>query len=152
MKAQNKTLKLAVASVLASSTLLAGGSALAANGPKVVKCFGVNAAYRNDCKTATGSCAGTDPMARDPNAFILVPKGVCGMIADGTTHPGTVARKRIDGLHHKLMAISPAKRHEVLETLKEIHATENAQTPANHLQTTKELKELRAKLGADLKS
>ena len=119
MKVQDKALKLTIASVLASSTLLATGSALAANGPKMVKCFGVNAAHRNDCKTATGSCAGTDPKARDPNAFILVPQGVCGMIAGGTTKPGTVALKREESFQQQLKTMSPAQRKAALKMIEE---------------------------------
>ena len=119
MKVQNKALKLTVASVLASSTLLAAGSVLASSSPKMVKCFGVNAAHRNDCKTATGSCAGTDPKARDPNAFILVPQGVCGMIAGGTTHPSQTAYKREKMFHQKLMSMSPDKRQEVIKMLEQ---------------------------------
>jgi uncharacterized membrane protein len=119
MKVQDKALKLTIASVLAGSTLLATGSALAANGPKMVKCFGVNAAHRNDCKTATGSCAGTDPKARDPNAFILVPQGVCGMIAGGTTKPSDVALKRENDLQQKLKTMSPAERESTMKALKQ---------------------------------
>lgn len=122
MKVQNKAVKLTVASVLASSTLLAAGSVLASSSPKMVKCFGVNAARRNDCKTATGSCAGTDPKARDPNAFILVPQGVCGMIAGGTTHPSQAAHKREEMFHQKLMSMSPEKRQETIKMLKQKQA------------------------------
>lgn len=118
MSAQNKTLKAAIAAVVATAALGAAGTSMADSGPKMVKCFGVNAAYRNDCKTATGSCAGSDPKARDPNAFILVPQGVCGMIAGGTTHPTKVALKREEMFHHKLMEMSPEKRKA---TLKMIH-------------------------------
>ena len=85
----------------------------------MVKCFGVNAAHRNDCKTATGSCAGTDPKARDPNAFILVPQGVCGMIAGGTTKPGTVALKREESFQQQLKTMSPAQRKAALKMIEE---------------------------------
>jgi len=152
MKVQNNALKLTVASVLASSTLLAAGSVIASSSPKMVKCFGVNAAHRNDCKTATGSCAGTDPKARDPNAFILVPHGVCGKIAGGTTHPSDTARTREDALHKKLSAMSPAKRHQVMQTLKKIHETEDAESPDNQQQTKQKLKELRAEMRAEIQS
>ncbi|AOU97951.1 hypothetical protein BI364_08235 [Acidihalobacter yilgarnensis] len=117
MRSHHKILKLALASVVASATLAAVTPANAADGPQMVKCFGVNAAHRNDCKTATGSCAGSDPKARDPNAFILVPQGVCGMIAGGTTHPSEVALKREQMFHHKLMEMSPEKREMVKKML-----------------------------------
>lgn len=122
VKGQKSAIKLTAATLLASSTMLAAGSALAATGPKLVRCFGVNAAYRNDCKTATGSCAGTDPKARDPNAFILVPQGVCGMIAGGTTRPSPIALKRIDQFHRKLMNMSPSERKSTMRMLKEKQA------------------------------
>lgn len=117
MSAHNKTLKMAIAAVVATAALGATGTSMAESGPKLVKCFGVNAAHRNDCKTATGSCAGSDPKARDPNAFILVPQGVCGMIAGGTTHPSKVAMKREEMFHHKLMEMSPEKREDTVKML-----------------------------------
>ena len=73
---------------------------------KFVRCYGVNAPYRNMCATATGSCAGTDPKARDPNAFIFVPAGVCGMIDGGTTKPTAAAEKRIK----KFESLPPAEQ------------------------------------------
>lgn len=118
MKLQKKAQKLTLASVLASSALLVTGSALAASSPKMVRCFGVNAAHRNDCKTATGSCAGTDAKARDRNAFVMLPQGVCGMIEGGTAEPSKVAYKRIEAFHHKLMAMSPSKRRETIKMMK----------------------------------
>ncbi len=54
-----------------------------------VKCYGVNAAHKNDCKSPGHSCAGLDGHARDPNAFVLVPKGLCSKIAGGSTTSGS---------------------------------------------------------------
>lgn len=119
MNARHQNLKLAMASILAASTLAIGGTALAASSSKMVRCFGINAAHRNDCKTATGSCAGTDPKARDPNAFVLVPKGLCGRIAGGTTHPAPTAQKRLNGFHKKLKAMTPAERKATLKALQQ---------------------------------
>lgn len=50
-----------------------------------VKCFGVNAAYKNDCQSPGHSCAGQDAKARDSGAFVLMPAGVCQKIAG--SHP-----------------------------------------------------------------
>lgn len=47
-------------------------------------CYGINAAYKNDCKSADHSCAGQDAKARDPQTFVLVPAGVCQKIAGGS--------------------------------------------------------------------
>lgn len=49
-----------------------------------VQCYGINAAYKNDCKSADHSCAGQDAKARDPATFVLVPAGVCQKIAGGS--------------------------------------------------------------------
>jgi uncharacterized membrane protein len=48
------------------------------------KCYGIAAAGKNDCKTATSSCAGTSKFDRQPDAFLMVPAGTCGKIAGGT--------------------------------------------------------------------
>ncbi|MGH8147294.1 MAG: BufA1 family periplasmic bufferin-type metallophore [Rhodanobacteraceae bacterium] len=48
------------------------------------ECFGINAAYKNDCKSPGHSCAGQDSKARDPGAFIAVPSGLCMKIAGGS--------------------------------------------------------------------
>lgn len=53
-----------------------------------VKCYGVNAAYKNDCKSPGHSCAGQDPKARDPHAYVAMPSGVCMKIAGGSTSAG----------------------------------------------------------------
>ncbi|AOU97455.1 hypothetical protein BI364_05215 [Acidihalobacter yilgarnensis] len=122
MKHMHQAVRLALGSLVAAAPLLSPIVAHA-DAPKMVKCFGVNAAHKNACKTATGSCAGTDPKSRDPNAFILVPQGVCGMIAGGTTHTTPVALKREQAFHKKLMAMAPAERKATMEMLsKKIHA------------------------------
>lgn len=51
------------------------------------KCYGVNAAYKNDCMSPGHSCAGQDAKARDPNVFVLMPAGLCSKIAGGKTKP-----------------------------------------------------------------
>lgn len=53
----------------------------------MVACYGVAAAYKNDCMSPGHSCAGTDANARDPNAFILTPQGLCKKIAGGSLKP-----------------------------------------------------------------
>lgn len=108
-------MKPAFVALAASSALVVSGQALA--GPKMVRCYGINAAHKNQCKTATGSCAGTDAMARDPNAFVFVPTGTCALIDGGTTTPGSQAKARLSGLHKKLEAMSPAKRSAFLKQL-----------------------------------
>lgn len=47
-------------------------------------CYGINAAYKNDCKSPGHSCAGQDSHTRDANAFVALPAGLCGKIDGGT--------------------------------------------------------------------
>jgi len=49
------------------------------------KCYGINAAARNDCAEGAHSCAGQATQARDVKSFILLPAGDCGKIAGGKT-------------------------------------------------------------------
>jgi uncharacterized membrane protein len=66
----------------ASAAGMAGDAAMS-----MVKCYGINAAHKNDCKAAGHSCAGQDAKARDPNAFVELPAGVCEKIDGGSTTP-----------------------------------------------------------------
>ena len=52
---------------------------------KLEKCYGINAAAKNDCAAGSHSCAGQATMARDPKSFVLIPAGDCAKIAGGTT-------------------------------------------------------------------
>jgi uncharacterized membrane protein len=54
---------------------------------KLEKCYGINAAAKNDCAAGAHSCAGQATMARDPKSFVLVPAGDCAKIAGGTMQP-----------------------------------------------------------------
>lgn len=65
----------------------AGAGGMKAGGMSMVKCYGINAAHKNDCKSPGHSCAGQDSKARDPNAFVAVPTGLCQKIAGGSTTP-----------------------------------------------------------------
>lgn len=51
-------------------------------------CYGVNAAYKNDCQSPGHSCAGQDSKARDPQAFVAMPSGLCTKIAGGSLQKG----------------------------------------------------------------
>jgi len=59
----------------------------AAMNMSMVKCYGVNAAHKNDCKTASHSCAGQEARARNPNSFVELPAGLCEKIDGGKTAP-----------------------------------------------------------------
>ena len=99
MKSSNLMLKSAIAGVLAMGVVGLAQSAYAggmmANPAAKTKqmisegmqpCFGVNAAYKNDCQSPGHSCAGQDAKARDANAFVLTPAGLCAKIG-GSTSP-----------------------------------------------------------------
>lgn len=66
------------AAVLAA---LAASAAIAADKPKMEKCFGVAKAGQNDCAAGAGtSCAGTSKVDYQKNAWKLVPAGTCTKI------------------------------------------------------------------------
>ena len=78
------TKKLARTAVALALGLSGVGVAAAAD---MEKCYGVAKAGKNDCQTATSSCAGTAKEDRQANAFIALPKGSCEKIAGGSTTP-----------------------------------------------------------------
>lgn len=80
MKKSTASIVSAAVLALSSSTLLISGEAAAA---EMEKCYGVALAGKNDCQTATSSCAGTSKTDRQVDAFIALPKGTCGKIAGG---------------------------------------------------------------------
>lgn len=51
------------------------------------KCYGVAKAGKNDCQTPVSSCAGTNKVDGNPQAFILLPKGTCEKLAGGSLDP-----------------------------------------------------------------
>ena len=55
---------------------------------KYTPCYGINAAYKNDCVSPGHSCAGQDAKARDPGAFVAIPAGLCTKIAGGSLKAG----------------------------------------------------------------
>ena len=72
---------LTIAAALSAALLLAGQ--VQAQEP-TEKCFGIAKAGKNDCQTATSSCAGTSRKDAQTDAWLSVPKGVCGKIAGGS--------------------------------------------------------------------
>jgi uncharacterized membrane protein len=49
------------------------------------KCFGINAAGKNDCASSNShSCAGEAKRASDPASWIYVPTGTCQKIEGGS--------------------------------------------------------------------
>jgi uncharacterized membrane protein len=72
---------LTIAAALSTALLLAGQ--VQAQEP-TEKCFGIAKAGKNDCQTATSSCAGTSRKDAQTDAWLSVPMGVCAKIAGGS--------------------------------------------------------------------
>jgi uncharacterized membrane protein len=51
------------------------------------KCYGINAAAKNDCAEGAHSCAGHATIARDMKSFVLLPGGDCDKIQGGRLTP-----------------------------------------------------------------
>jgi uncharacterized membrane protein len=54
---------------------------------KLEKCYGINAAAKNDCAEGVHSCAGQATQARDTKSFVLLPAGDCAKIQGGKLTP-----------------------------------------------------------------
>ncbi len=82
--------RLAATSTLAAAVTLAivAQTATVRAADDMEKCYGINAAGKNDCKTGAHDCAGHATKARDPQSFVLVPAGACSKIAGGSTKSG----------------------------------------------------------------
>ena len=76
---------LTIAAALGSALLLA--SQVQAQAPVIEKCFGIAKAGKNDCQTASTSCAGTSKKDAARDAWLAVPKGTCEKIAGGFLAP-----------------------------------------------------------------
>lgn len=76
---------LTIAAALSTALLL--GTAANAQG-NIEKCYGVSKAGKNDCQTASSSCAGTSKKDAQTDAWLSVPKGTCEKIAGGRLTPG----------------------------------------------------------------
>lgn len=79
-----KTSLIVASAIAAAITMTNVGSATAAENEK---CYGIAAAGKNDCQTASNSCAGTAAKDNQPDAWIYVPVGTCEKIAGGSLKP-----------------------------------------------------------------
>jgi uncharacterized membrane protein len=84
MKRSNLALAATVSTLIAVGGSLISAPAMAAGKEK---CYGIAAAGQNDCATKTSSCAGTSKVDDQGDAFIAVPKGLCGKITGGSLKP-----------------------------------------------------------------
>ncbi|WP_432467775.1 BufA1 family periplasmic bufferin-type metallophore [Agarivorans sp. Z349TD_8] len=81
MKKSNLAVATAISGLIALGTLGAS-PAFAADKEK---CYGVAKAGQNDCATKNSSCAGTAKSDSQKDAFVVLPKGLCGKLAGGST-------------------------------------------------------------------
>ena len=91
MKSSDHLIRSAFAGLLAVGLVSVAGQA-AAQKAETEKCAGIVKAGKNDCGTSKSSCAGTAKADRDPEAWILVPKGTCERIAGGTINTSPHAK------------------------------------------------------------
>ena len=85
-----KTAVLIASAVAATASLVIPARAGPASPPsfQAEKCFGINAAGKNDCAASNShSCAGESKQASDPKSWIFVPAGTCSKIQGGSTSP-----------------------------------------------------------------
>jgi uncharacterized membrane protein len=88
-----KTTQLLIASAVAAALALPA-VAHAQGGPapkpkfEAEKCYGVAKAGKNDCQTASSSCAGTSKRDRQGDAWIYVPAGACDKLVGASKSPG----------------------------------------------------------------
>ena len=79
------TNKILVASALAAVVSMSAiGSPQAAENEK---CYGIAKAGKNDCQTATHSCAGTSTADAAGDSWIYVPAGTCDKVVGGSLEP-----------------------------------------------------------------
>ncbi len=86
MNKHKSSVQAIMASAIVLSLMGVSASALAAK-DDMEKCYGVVKAGKNDCKTSTNSCVGHAEKDADPSAFLVVPKGTCEKIVNGSTKP-----------------------------------------------------------------
>ena len=80
-------MKTTAALAAAVTAAIAFAGAAAAQDAKTEKCYGIAKAGKNDCQTATSSCAGTSKKDGQTDAWIGLPAGVCAKIVGGSTTP-----------------------------------------------------------------
>lgn len=84
MKMRNLALAAAVGSLV---SLGLSTAAFAGDKPDKDKCYGVAKAGKNDCASASHSCAGHAKADNDPAEWKYVPKGECEKMGGKTAPP-----------------------------------------------------------------
>ena len=81
----SKVTKIAMATAIGASLTVAATAGLAAD--KGQKCYGVVKAHKNGCAANKHACAGQATVNGDPAEWIILPKGVCDSLVNGSTKP-----------------------------------------------------------------
>ena len=84
MKNSKNMITAAILALAAGGLAVSASSIAADKKVEMEKCYGVAKAGRNDCATASSSCAGTSTENRQRDAYIAIPKGTCSKIAGGS--------------------------------------------------------------------
>jgi uncharacterized membrane protein len=87
MKASTLALATALAGVVSVTVVQAQSGPAEKPGYKFEKCYGVVKAGKNDCQTATGSCAGSAKRDAQSDAWVYVPAGTCDKIVGASPEP-----------------------------------------------------------------
>jgi uncharacterized membrane protein len=82
-------MKTAVLVASALATALSAAASQVARAEDNEKCYGIALAGKNDCMTATTSCAGMSKTDGQGDAWIYVPAGTCEKIIGGSLTPKT---------------------------------------------------------------
>lgn len=77
-----KTSAILMATAVAAALSFAGTASAA--DIKIEKCYGIAKAGKNDCQTATHSCAGTAKKDAMGDSWVGVPAGTCEKIVGGS--------------------------------------------------------------------
>jgi uncharacterized membrane protein len=93
MEKVNKLILSAISGALAMMSVANSPVALAKDAA-MEKCYGIVKKGMNDCQTATASCASSATKDNQPDAFLLLPVGLCNKIVGGKlTSPATEKNK-----------------------------------------------------------
>lgn len=90
MKNKDSRMKATIASALALLCTISPNSEAAV---ETEKCYGIVKAGLNDCQTAQAACAGSSTTDKQPDAFLLLPKGTCEKIVGATLQSPNTSNK-----------------------------------------------------------
>jgi uncharacterized membrane protein len=87
MRKADQLIKAAMSAFLAMSLAHEAQAAPDSSSQNQEKCYGLVKAAKNDCATATASCAGSSTKDKQGDAFIFLPTGACEKLSGGSLTP-----------------------------------------------------------------